>query len=171
MMRPINNRTPKIHPSVFVADNATIIGDVVIEKNASIWYNAVVRGDINYIRIGEGTNIQDGCLLHVRSETSPLLIGSMVTLGHGVIAHGCTIRDFCLIGMGAIVLDNVEVNSYSLIAAGAVVLSNTVVPEGVLVAGVPGKVIRHLTPEERTMLEKSAQNYIDYAKMYLSSTV
>lgn len=161
---------PTIHPSAFLVDSAEIIGDVVIEKDSSVWYHSVIRGDVNYIRIGERTNIQDGCLLHVRHKEFPLVIGSNITLGHGVIAHGCTIRDFCLIGMGAIVLDNAQINSYTLVAAGAVVRKDVIIPEGVLVAGVPAKVVRDLSPEERFAIEESAQQYIDYAKTYREST-
>ncbi len=166
MIHPYKGITPKIDPSVFTVESAEIIGDVVIGKNSSVWYNAVIRGDVNYIRIGERTNIQDGCLLHVRYQKYPLFIGSNVTVGHGAILHACTIKDYCLIGMGAIILDNAQINPYTLIAAGAVVLNNTVVPEGVLFAGVPGKVIRDLTADERKMIEGSAQNYVDYVRTY-----
>jgi carbonic anhydrase/acetyltransferase-like protein (isoleucine patch superfamily) len=170
MIRALGNLKPQIHPSVFVTESADIIGDVVIGKNSSVWFNAVIRGDVNSIRIGERTNIQDGCLLHVRNETSPLVIGSNVTVGHGAILHGCTIHDCCLIGMGAIVLDNVEVHSYALVAAGTVVLNNTIIPEGVLVAGVPARVVRTLSDEERKMVEESATKYVQYATRY-SSTI
>ena len=157
---------PTIDPSVFLVDSAEIIGDVEIGKDSSVWYNCVIRGDVNYVRIGERTNIQDGCLLHVRHKEFPLVIGSNVTLGHGVIVHGCSIRDFCLIGMGAIVLDNAQINSYTLVAAGAVVRNNAVIPEGVLVAGVPAKVVRDLTSSEQVSIEESAQHYLEYVKTY-----
>ena len=166
MIHSYRGVTPTIHPTVFMVDSAEIIGDVVIGQDSSVWYNAVLRGDVNYIRIGERTNVQDGCLLHVRHEKFPLLVGSNVTVGHGAILHACTIKDYCLIGMGAIILDNAQINSYTLIAAGAVVLNDTVIPEGVLVAGIPGKIIRELTSEEQTMLEASAQNYVEYIKTY-----
>jgi carbonic anhydrase/acetyltransferase-like protein (isoleucine patch superfamily) len=162
--------TPKLHPSVFVAPSADIIGDVVIGEDSSVWYNAVIRGDVNSIRIGKRTNIQDGCVLHVRHEQYPLIIGSHITMGHGAIAHACTIHDYCLIGMGAIILDNAKINPYTLIAAGAVVLNNSEFPEGVLLAGTPAKIMRCLTVEERTMLEQSAQNYVEYVKTYREST-
>ena len=166
MIHSYRSITPNIHPNVFVAESADIIGDVVIGKESSVWYNAVIRRDVNYIRIGDRTNVQDGCLLHVRHTTSPVIIGSNVTLGHGAIAHGCTIHDYCLIGMGSIILDNAKINSYTLVAAGAVVLPNSAVPEGMLVAGVPAKVVRELSPQERTMIEESAQHYVEYAKEY-----
>ncbi|HEV8537289.1 MAG TPA: gamma carbonic anhydrase family protein [Bacteroidota bacterium] len=166
MIHSYRGVTPNVHPSVFVVASAQIIGDVVIGKDSSVWYNAVIRGDVNSIRIGERTNVQDCCVLHVRHKEFPLLIGSNVTLGHGAIVHACTIHDYCLIGMGAIVLDNAIINSYTLVAAGAVVLSGMNVPEGVLVAGVPAKVVRPLTVQERRMLEESAANYVEYATTY-----
>lgn len=166
MIHSYGGKTPVLHPSVFLVDSAEIIGDVAIGIDSSVWYNAVIRGDVNYIRIGERTNVQDGCLLHVRHKTNPLVIGSSVTLGHGAIVHGCSIHDYCLIGMGAIVLDNAEINPYTLVAAGAVVRNDTVIPGGVLVAGIPAKIIRDLSAQERSMLEESAQHYVEYVKTY-----
>jgi carbonic anhydrase/acetyltransferase-like protein (isoleucine patch superfamily) len=174
---------PKLHPSVFTVDSAEIIGDVVIGEDSSVWYHAVIRGDVNSIHIGERTNIQDGCLLHVRNSNSPpaqqhrsaasivrtgggLVVGSNVTMGHGAIVHACTIGDHCLIGMGAIILDSAKINSYTLVAAGAVVLNNAEIPEGVLVAGIPANVIRKLSQQECAMIEESAQHYVDYVKLY-----
>ena len=151
---------------MFVVDSAEIIGDVEIGSKSSVWYHAVIRGDVNVIRIGERTNIQDGCLLHVRHQQYPLLIGSNVTMGHGAIAHACRIMDYCLIGMGAIILDNAKINPYTLVAAGAVVPNHAEFREGVLLAGVPARIIRELTPAERTMLEQSAENYVGYVKSY-----
>jgi carbonic anhydrase/acetyltransferase-like protein (isoleucine patch superfamily) len=165
MLHSVGGKHPELHPSSYCSASAEIIGDVILGANSSVWFRSVLRGDINAIRIGEGTNIQDGCILHVRTE-SPLTIGSRCTLGHGVIAHACTIDDHCLIGMGAIVLDNARVNPYTLVAAGSVVRQGDVLPEGVLVAGVPAKVIRPLTAEERIMIDESARNYIAYATMY-----
>jgi carbonic anhydrase/acetyltransferase-like protein (isoleucine patch superfamily) len=170
MLHSFKGISPKIHPSVFLVDSAEIIGDVEIGKESSVWYNAVIRGDVNYIRIGENTNIQDGCVLHVRHEKYSLNIGSNVTVGHGAILHACTISDFCLIGMGAIVLDNAIIEPYSLIAAGALVRENMKIPSGVLVAGVPGKIVRELQPEERTMIEESASNYKMYVLQYCELT-
>ena len=158
--------TPKIHPSVFVAEGAHVIGNVEIGKESSVWFNTVIRGDVNFIRIGEQTNIQDLSLLHVTNNTCPLILGSGVTVGHNAILHGATIKDFCLVGMGAIVLDNAVIGPYALIAAGSVVLENAVIPEGVLAAGIPAKIIRPLTSEERTFLFNSAQNYVGYAATY-----
>ncbi|HMD13143.1 MAG TPA: gamma carbonic anhydrase family protein [Bacteroidota bacterium] len=169
MILPFEGKIPTVNPTVFQAPGTFIIGDVVIGKNSSIWYNAVIRGDVNYIRIGEATNIQDGSLLHVRAEY-PLIIGSHVTLGHGVIAHACTIDDYSLIGMGATILDNAKVNSYTLVAAGSVVKNNAIIPEGVLVAGVPAKIIRELTAAERASIEESAKHYVQYAQSYKSQS-
>ncbi len=166
MIRPFRGRTPEIHPSAFIVDSAEIIGDVVIGKESSVWFNAVIRGDINCIRIGERTNIQDGCVLHVRQNEYPLVLGSNITVGHGAILHACTIEDNCLIGMGAIVLDNARIKPYTLVAAGSVVLNDAEFSGGVLVAGVPGRVARQLTSDERKMLEESARSYVEYADMY-----
>lgn len=166
MIHPYQGIRPRIHPSVFVAEGAHIIGDVEIGAESSVWFNTVIRGDVHYIRIGEKTNVQDNCVLHVTHETSPLVIGSGVTVGHGAILHAATIKDSCLIGMGAKVLDNATVGPYSLVAAGALVLEGFEVPEGVLVAGVPAKIKRTLTEEERQQIVQSAENYIKYVQSY-----
>lgn len=166
MIHTTRNATPKIDPSAFIVESAQIVGDVVVGKQSSVWFNAVIRADVNYIRIGDRTNIQDGCLLHVRHEQYPLVVGSDVTVGHGAILHACTVADCCLIGMGAIILDNARVSRYTLVAAGAVVREQTVLPEGVLVAGVPAKVVRPLEDEEKRAIEQSAKNYLDYVKLY-----
>ena len=157
---------PRVHPSVFVAEGAHVIGDVEIGKESSVWFNAVIRGDINYIRIGERTNIQDAAVLHVTHETSPLNIESGVTVGHSAVVHAATIKEFSLIGMGAIVLDDATVGPYALVAAGAVVVGGFVIPEGVLAAGIPAKVVRSLTVEERRSLVQSADHYVEYAATY-----
>ncbi len=163
---PFQGISPKIHQSVFVAEGAQIIGDVEIGRDSSVWFNAVIRGDVHYIRIGERTNIQDNCTLHVTHQKHALVIGSNVTVGHGAILHGATVGDCCLIGMGARVLDNSKIGSHTLVAAGALVLENSEVPEGTLVAGVPARVRRELTTEERQQLEQAAQNYINYVQQY-----
>lgn len=166
MTHAVRGVAPKIDPSAFIVESAQIIGDVAIGKQSSVWFNAVIRADVNYIRIGDRSNIQDGCLLHVRHEQYPLIVGSDVTVGHGAILHACAIEDCCLIGMGAVVLDNAKIGRYSLVAAGAVVKEHTVIPEGVLVAGVPANVVRPLEDEEKRALEQSAKNYLDYIKLY-----
>jgi len=163
---PYRGIMPKIHESVFIAEGARIIGDVEIGKDSSIWFNTVVRGDVHSISIGDRTNIQDNCVLHVTHKKYALRIGSNVTVGHNAILHGCIIGDYCLIGMGAIVLDNALLHARSFIAAGAVVQENFEVPEGTLVAGVPAKIKRPLTSEETAYLERSAQNYVNYVNSY-----
>jgi carbonic anhydrase/acetyltransferase-like protein (isoleucine patch superfamily) len=163
---PFRGVTPKLHESVFLAEGARIIGDVEIGEESSVWFNAVVRGDVNFVRIGNRTNVQDNCVLHVTHERHPLVIGSSVTIGHNAVVHGATVQDFCLIGMGAVILDGAVVGPYALVAAGAVVAEGFVVPEGALVAGVPARVRRNLTSSERTMLEHSALNYIRYVAQY-----
>jgi carbonic anhydrase/acetyltransferase-like protein (isoleucine patch superfamily) len=163
---PFQGVYPKIHESVFLAEGAQIIGDVEIGRESSVWFNAVIRGDVHYIRIGERTNIQDNCTLHVTHQKYPLIIGSDVTIGHGAIVHGATVEDYCLIGMGARILDNAKIHHHSLIAAGALVLEHFEVPEGTLVAGVPARVKRELTDEERKQIEQSAKNYLLYVKQY-----
>jgi len=166
MIHSYKGKSPKIDKSVFLAHGTQVIGDVEIGKDSSIWFNTVVRGDVNYVRIGESTNIQDGSVLHVNHIDYFLQVGSYVTAGHNCILHGCIIGDNVLIGMGAILLDNCKVESNSLIAAGTVVKENFQVPSGVLVAGVPGKIIRELTVKEIEDIKQSAINYVEYAKEY-----
>jgi carbonic anhydrase/acetyltransferase-like protein (isoleucine patch superfamily) len=158
---------PKIDLSVFVAGGVQLIGDVRLARDSSIWFNSVLRGDINFIEVGERTNIQDCSILHVTSEF-PVRIGSDVTVGHRAVVHGCTVGNECLIGMGAILLDNAQVGSQSLVAAGAVVLPGFVVPEGMLAAGVPAKIVRPLTTEEKEQIKESALHYVEYARGYYS---
>ena len=156
-------KKPQIDEQAVLADGAVVLGDVTIEKDASIWYNAVVRGDINSIRIGEGSNIQDLAVLHVDGD-APLTIGKHVTVGHGAILHGCTIKDQALIGMGAIVLNGAVIGKGSMIAAGTLVTQNTVVPDGALYMGNPAKFRRMLTEKELSANMKNAANYIKESK-------
>mgnify|MGYP001275295806 CR=1 FL=1 len=161
-----NGITPKIHESVFLTEGVRIIGDVEICEDSSVWYNSVIRGDVHFIRIGKRTNVQDLSMLHVTHNKYPLIIGNDVTIGHSAVLHGTTVGNYVLIGMGARVLDRSVIGNYSLVAAGAVVREGFEVPEGTLVAGVPAKIIRELTAEERTKLEESAANYIRYSAEY-----
>lgn len=158
------NFFPDVAKDVFIAPGAKIIGNVKIGEGSSVWYNTVIRGDVNYIKIGSLTNIQDCCMLHVTSFKYPLNIGNKVTVGHSVSLHGCTIKDLCLIGIGAIVLDGAIIKEKSVVAAGSVVTHNFVVPSGKMVAGVPAKVIRDLNEDEINDLEKSALNYKEYSE-------
>ncbi len=161
---------PKLGKEVFVSPSADVIGDVVIGDNASLWFNVTVRGDVNYIRIGQGTNVQDGSTIHVTNTTYPTFIGENVTIGHDVTLHGCTIKDLCLIGMGAIVLDGAIVENHAFVAAGCLVTPATIVPSGTLFAGSPGKVKRELTQKEIDYFSISAQNYIRLKDIYLSES-
>lgn len=161
-LRTFENSTPDLHPSVFVADTAEVIGNVELGPESSVWYGAVLRGDINRIIVGKRSNIQDGSVFHVTSRY-PVRLGNNVTVGHRAIVHGCTIGNDCLIGMGAIILDNATVGDGTLVAAGAVVLQNAVVPERSLVAGVPARVIRTLSDDEVREIRESADHYVDYA--------
>lgn len=166
---PYGDLFPRLNPSVFVAPGAKIIGDVEIGENSSVWYNCVVRGDVNYVKIGAMTNIQDLSMLHVTNGKFPLIIGNKVTVGHSVTLHGCVLQDLCLIGMGAVILDGALVEKNSMVAAGSVVKPGFVVPSGKLVAGVPAKVIRDLTEDEINELEISAQRYVGYTKLTVES--
>lgn len=161
---PYDGNRPTIDQTVFLADGVRIVGDVTIGGDSSVWYNAVIRGDIHYVRIGRETNIQDLSVLHVTHETHPLEIGDQVTVGHGATLHGCTLRDRCLVGMGAIVLDGALVDEQAMVAAGAVVPPRMTVPSGSLVAGVPARVIRELTEKELAEFAASADRYVNYAR-------
>ena len=166
LIKPYKGVHPKIHPTVFVVETAVIIGDVEIGEYSSIWFNAVVRGDVHYIRIGDRTNIQDLCMLHVTKETHPLILGNDITVGHSVTLHGCTIKDRCLIGMGTTILDGAMVGEDCIIGAGALVTEGAVIPPGTLAVGMPAKPKRDLTEKEIARIRQSAQNYIDYARTY-----
>jgi len=162
--------TPTLHPSVFIAQGAVVLGDVEIGEHSSVWFNSVIRGDVHEIRIGRRTNIQDLSMLHTTYNKHPLHIGNDVTVGHHAMLHGCTIEDLVLVGMQATILDRAVVRKHSIVAAGAVVREGFEVPEGTLVAGVPAKVVRELTEKEHEKLVQSAQNYIDYVASYQNNT-
>jgi len=149
----------------YISENATLIGDVRFGDNVSIWFGSVLRGDINYITVGNFSNIQDNSVLHVANEF-PVIIGDYVTVGHNAIIHGCTIEDFCLIGMGAIILDGASIEKGSIIAAGAVVKENAIIPENSLVVGIPGVVKRILPNNIIDTLKESAEHYVEIAKTY-----
>jgi len=166
MLYAYAGKKPEIDPSALIVPNATVIGDVVVGAESSLWFQVVVRGDVNHIRIGKRTNIQDGSVVHVTNRTHPTCIGNDVTIGHNVTLHGCTIGDRCLVGIGSVVLDGVEVGSDCMIAAGALITPGTVIPPGSLVLGAPASVKRKLTPEEIAFLKQSAANYIEYKSGY-----
>ncbi len=158
-----NDKLPVLDEEVFIAPGVKLIGDVRLKKYSNIWFNSVLRGDINFIEIGEYTNIQDLTLIHVTSEL-PTIVGDYVTVGHNAIIHACKIDNHILIGMGATILDGSEINSNVLVAAGSVVTPNSKIPSGVLVAGVPAKIIRDLKDEEIKSIHQSAFNYVEYAR-------
>lgn len=168
---PYLDTFPKLHSSVFLAPGSKIIGDVEILEYSSVWYNTVIRGDVNYIKIGSMTNIQDCSMLHVTNGKYPLIIGNKVTVGHSVTLHGSTLKDLCLIGMNATVLDGAVIEENSMVAAGAVVRPGFIVPSGKLVAGVPAKIVRDLTKEEIDEFELSAARYLQYTKNTIESFV
>jgi carbonic anhydrase/acetyltransferase-like protein (isoleucine patch superfamily) len=164
MIRPYGGKVPDLEKAAFVAPGAVVIGDVVLGVDASIWYQCTVRGDLNWIRIGRRTNIQDGSVIHVDAGRWPTRVGDEVTVGHRVILHGCTVGDLCLIGMGAVLLNDVVVGSGSLIAAGSVVLEGRQIPPNSLVAGVPAKVLRRLESEDVERFRESASRYVELAR-------
>jgi carbonic anhydrase/acetyltransferase-like protein (isoleucine patch superfamily) len=165
MLFPYENYQPDVHETAFLAPTAVVIGRTRIAEGVSIWFHCVVRGDINQIEIGKNTNIQDGCLLHVTNRNA-LVVGERVTVGHGVILHGCKIESDCLISMGAVVLDGATVGSGSIIAAGAVVTPGTEVPPNSLVMGVPGKIVRSVSSDDRNKIDRGWQNYLRYSGIY-----
>jgi gamma-carbonic anhydrase len=161
---------PQIAASAFVAEGAHVIGDVHIGEHSSIWFNCVLRGDCFYIRIGESTNIQDNTVIHVTQGRFATIIGNRVTVGHSAVLHGCTIKDRCLIGIGAIVLDDVTIGEESFIAAGSLVTPGTVIPRRSMVMGAPAKVRREVTDAEVARINEHWQHYVEYKNAYLEQT-
>ena len=166
MILPFQNKFPKIHVSVLITEGAHIIGDVEIGKDSSIWFNTVIRGDVNYIRIGERTNIQHLTMVHVTYKKFPTFIGNDISIGHSAVIHGCKIDDFVLIGIGTKILDDAHIESNSLVAAGSVIKEKFIVPSGTLAAGVPAKIIRDLKPKEIEKIKQNAKNYMMYCEQY-----
>ena len=166
LLLPVQGKHPQIGPDCYVADNATIVGDVTLGAQCTVWFNAVIRGDVNSIRIGDKTNIQDGAVLHCTYQKAATTIGSGVSIGHKAIVHGCTVEDNVLIGMGAIVMDHAVVGAGCIVAAGAVVLENTQCEPGYLYAGVPARKIKPVTEEQRQNMLRTADNYVLYASWF-----
>lgn len=167
LIKKVRGFTPKIGENCFIAENATIIGDTIIGDNCSIWFNTVLRGDVNSIRIGNNVNIQDGAVLHTLYNKSTIEIGDYVSVGHNVTIHGAKIKNYALIGMGATVLDNVVVGEGAIVAAGALVLSNTIIEPNTIWAGVPAKFVKKVAPEQAQEInQKIAHNYSMYASWY-----
>ncbi|HLZ34430.1 MAG TPA: gamma carbonic anhydrase family protein [Nitrospira sp.] len=167
MIRSFQGIAPTIPTSCFIEETGIVIGDVVMGEACSVWFHAVIRGDVNYIRIGDRTNVQDLCMLHVTHDTHPLIIGHDVTIGHSVVVHGCTIKDRVLIGMGAVIMDGAVIGEDSVVGAGALVTEGTIMPPNSLILGSPAKVKRPVTQKELTWIRESAANYMTYARMYM----
>jgi len=164
---PCLDKYPQFGSGCFIAPNATIVGDVIMGDECSIWFNAVVRGDVNYIRVGNRVNIQDGAIIHGTFEKNATNIGSHVSIGHGAIVHGCTVHDNVLIGMGAIIMDRCEIQSNSVVAAGAVVLEGTIVESNSIYAGVPAKKVKELPKDSLyNDIERIAKNYVKYSSWF-----
>ena len=167
LLKSVRGYTPSYGSNCFFAENATLIGDVILGDEVSVWYHAVVRGDVNSIRIGNKVNIQDGVVIHATDETAATHIGNNVSIGHNAIVHGCALHDNVLVGMGSIVMDHCEIGSNSIIAAGAVVTQNTIVPSGSIYAGVPARKIKDIDPDlQQNEIERIAKNYILYASWF-----
>ena len=166
MIRSYRGRTPQIAATAYIDESAVVIGDVHIGEHSSVWPGVVIRGDVHYIRLGERTNVQDGSVLHVMRDQHPLVLGDNVTVGHGVLLHGCTIESRCLIGMGAIILNGAKIGTGSIIAAGTLVIEGAIVAPGSLFMGHPGKLRRALTPEDQASINNYAQRYVEYKETY-----
>ena len=169
MIVEFNSKYPKVDPTAFIAENAMVIGDVEIGPGANIWFQSIVRGDTNYIKIGPNCNIQDACILHVVKDLLPLILEEGVVLGHRVVVHGCRVRRGSLIGIGAIVLNGAEIGEESIVAAGSVVAPNTVIPPRSLAMGIPAKVVRSLNDEDIRMIQGTREEYLELMEIYRTS--
>lgn len=167
IIKTINGKTPQIGEDCYIAENATIVGEVSMGAQCSIWFNAVLRGDVHFIKLGNKVNIQDGAVVHCTYQKSPTTIGNNVSIGHNAIVHGCTIKDNVLIGMGSIVMDDCIIESNSIVAAGAVVTKGTHVPSGTVFAGMPAKKIKDISPELSSgEVDRIANNYVKYSSWF-----
>ncbi len=167
IIKPVNGKSPQIPEDCYIAENATIVGDVLMGAQCSVWFNAVIRGDVNYIKMGNKVNVQDGAVIHATYLTSPTTIGNNVSIGHNAIVHGCTIHDNVLVGMGSIIMDDCVVESNSIIAAGAVVTKNTRIEAGSIYAGVPAKKVKDISKELISgEIDRIANNYIKYSSWF-----
>lgn len=167
IIKTIQGKTPNIPEDCYIAENATIIGEIALGSECSVWFNAVIRGDVNYIKIGNKVNIQDGAIVHATYQKHPTNIGNNVSIGHNAIVHGCTIEDNVLIGMGAIVMDNCIIKTNSIIAAGSVVTQNTIVESGTIYAGIPAKKVKDIDASEFAgEIQRISNNYVMYSSWY-----
>ena len=167
---PVKDKNPTWGNNCFIAENATIVGHVTMGDNCSVWFNAVIRGDVHYIRIGNNTNIQDGAVIHATYLRAATNIGNNVSIGHNALVHGCILKDHVLVGMGAIVMDHAVVEEFVIIGAGSVVLEKTICESGYLYAGTPARKIKPLTQEQKDMLRQLPHNYIMYSGWFNEST-
>lgn len=168
LIKTVRGFTPQFGSNCFLADNATVVGEVMMGDNCTVWFNAVVRGDVHAVTIGNNTNIQDGAVIHCTYQKARTIIGSQVSIAHNAIVHGCTIEDNVLVGMGVIIMDDAVIGAYSVIAAGAVVLPGTIVEAGSTYAGTPAKRIKDTSAEMRAVIDRTAKNYPMYAEWYKS---
>jgi carbonic anhydrase/acetyltransferase-like protein (isoleucine patch superfamily) len=167
IIKAVKGKFPQIPEDCYVAENATIVGEVSMGKNCSVWFNAVIRGDVHFIKIGDKVNVQDGAVIHATYQKSPTTIGNNVSIGHNAIVHGCTIQDNVLIGMGSIIMDDCVIESNSIVAAGAVVSKNTIVESGTIYAGVPAKKIKDISKELISgEIDRIANNYVEYSSWF-----
>ena len=166
LILPVKDIYPQIGADCFIAENATIVGDVILGEACTVWFNAVIRGDVNAIRIGNKTNIQDGAVIHCTYQKAATTIGNNVSIGHRALVHGCTVADNVLIGMGAIVMDNAVVQTNCIVAAGAIVLENTICESGFIYAGIPAKKVKALSEEQIAGMGKTADNYVLYGSWF-----
>ena len=166
IVKSVKGISPEFGEDCFIADNATIVGEVKMGKKCSLWFNAVVRGDVNSITIGDCTNIQDGAVIHCTYQKAKTVIGNQVSIGHNAIVHGCTVEDNVLIGMGAIVMDHAHIGSYAIIAAGAVVLEGTKVEPETIYAGIPAKKVKNVDEAMKLSMHTTAQNYLKYSQWF-----
>lgn len=167
IIKPVKGKHPQIPEDCYVAENATIVGEVTMGNNCSVWFNAVIRGDVHFIKMGNKVNVQDGAVIHATYQKSPTTIGNNVSIGHNAIVHGCTIQDNVLIGMGSIVMDDCVIESNSIIAAGAVVTKNTIVESGSIYAGVPAKKVKDISKELISgEINRITDNYVEYSSWF-----
>jgi carbonic anhydrase/acetyltransferase-like protein (isoleucine patch superfamily) len=169
IIKTVRGFTPRFGKNCFFADNSVVVGEVVMGDNCTVWFNAVVRGDVNTITIGDNTNIQDGAIIHCTYQKAKTTIGNNVSIAHNAIVHGCTIEDNVLVGMGAIIMDDAVIGTGSVIAAGAIILPNTVVAPGSIYAGVPAKKVKDTGDDMRAVIERTARNYPMYAEWFKGS--
>lgn len=166
LIRSVRGKSPIMGKQCFLADNATVVGEVIMGDHCSVWFNAVVRGDVHSITMGDYVNVQDGAVIHCTYQKAPTMIGNRVSIAHNAIVHGCTVEDDVLIGMGAIVMDHAVVGSGSIVAAGAVVLANTIIEPGSIYAGMPAKRVKAVGPELQDIFQRTANNYVLYSSWF-----